>query len=93
MKITFLPQARQEWLAAIEYYNEQRTNLGYEFALEVDRALQRVQQYPYAWTKVGERTHRMLVHRFPYGLLYCVEPDQIIVTVVMDLRQQPQERP
>ena len=91
MTIAFLPQARREWLAAIEYYNAQRTNLGYEFAMEVDRALERVRRYPYAWTKVDERSRRTLIRRFPYGLMYFVEHDQIIVTAVMNLRQRPQE--
>ncbi len=92
MTIAFLPEARQEWIDAIEYYNEQRANLGYEFALEVDRAIARILHFPNAWPKVGKRTHRTLVHRFPYGLLYFMDNDVIVVTAVMNLRQRPQQR-
>ena len=89
MTVRFLSRARQEWLDAIEYYNEQRAGLGYEFAQEVDRAVTRVAQFPEGWTKVGPRTRRALLDRFPYGLLYTIAPEGIIVTAVMNLRKRP----
>ncbi len=89
MTVEFLPQARTEWAEAISYYNDQRSNLGYEFALEVDRTVERILQYPHAWTLIAKRTRRALVDRFPYGILYYVHGDVIIVTAVMNLRQEP----
>ena len=72
MTVEFLPQARTEWAEAIAYYNEQRSNLGYEFALEIDRTVARILQHPLAWTLVAKRTRRALVDRFPYGIfLLC----------------------
>jgi len=87
--VEFLPQARTEWVEAISYYNEQRSDLGYEFALEVDRTLERVHQFPHAWALIAERTRRALVDRFPYGILYYVDGDTIVVTAVMNLRREP----
>ena len=87
--VEFLPQARTEWVEAIPFYNEQRSDLGFEFALEVDRTLERIVQYPHAWTLIAERTRRALVDRFPYGILYYVHADSIVVTAVMNLRQRP----
>lgn len=89
MTVEFLPQARTEWAEAISYYNDQRSNLGYEFALEVDRTVERILQHPDAWTLIAKRTRRALVDRFPYGILYYVRGDAIIVTAVMNLRQRP----
>jgi hypothetical protein len=46
MKIEFLPPARAELTDAISYYNTQSEGLGYEFAAEVKRTLERIVQYP-----------------------------------------------
>ena len=51
MTIDFLPPARAELKEAIAYYNTQSEGLGYEFAGEVKRTLERVVQYPDAWFK------------------------------------------
>jgi hypothetical protein len=42
MKIAFLPPARAELTDAISYYNIQSEGLGYEFAAEVKRTLERI---------------------------------------------------
>ena len=46
MTIEFLPPARAELREAIAYYNTQSEGLGYEFAAEVKRTLERIVQYP-----------------------------------------------
>ena len=46
MKIAFLPPAKDELVEATAYYNAQSEGLGYEFAAEVKRTLERVVQYP-----------------------------------------------
>lgn len=89
MTVEFLPQARREWAEAISFYNEQRSNLGYEFAIEIDRTVERIRQHPHAWTLIATRTRRALVDRFPYGILYYVHGDVIVVTAVMNLRRKP----
>ena len=58
MKIEFLPPARAELTDAISYYNTQSEGLGYEFAAEVKRTLERIAQYPDAWFKLSTRTRR-----------------------------------
>lgn len=39
MRITFLPQAKEEFLDAIAYYEEARHGLGERFKEEVDRCV------------------------------------------------------
>ena len=51
--------------------------------------LERILQFPHAWVLVGERTRRALVDRFPYGILYYIHGEVIVVTAVMNLRQKP----
>jgi len=90
--VEFTLRAREEWTEAVDYYNEQRAGLGYEFVLEVDRAIERVTQFPEAWARIAPRTRRILLDRLPSGLLYYPETDRIVVTAVMNLRKKPEDR-
>ena len=48
MEIVFLAPAEAEFIDAISYYNMQSEGLGYEFAAEVTRTIERIIQYPEA---------------------------------------------
>ena len=90
MKIQFLHPARLEFAAAIAYYNEQSEGLGYEFAAEVTRTLERIVQFPEAWPKLSRRTRRCRMNRFPYGLIYQVTEDTYLIVAVMHLSRNPE---
>jgi len=78
VKVDFLNEAEDEFLAAISRYNIEREGLGHEFAAEVRRTLERIEQYPEAWVALSRRTRRCLVNRFPYGVLYQVRGDTLL---------------
>lgn len=48
MKVEFLDPAENELLEAIGYYNSESEGLGYEFAVEVNRTIDRIIEYPNA---------------------------------------------
>jgi hypothetical protein len=89
MKIVFLNPAVAEFTAAVLFYNEQSEGLGYEFAAEVSRTLERIVQYPYAWMKLSKNTRRCRTNRFPYGLIYFVRDNTLIIVAVMHLARNP----
>ncbi len=45
---------------------------------------------PEAWTKIGLRTRRCILKGFPYALLYAIEKDDILITVVANLHRDPE---
>ena len=90
MKIEFLHPARLEFTDAVSYYNQQSEGLGYEFAAEVNRTLGRIAQYPEAWPKLSKRTRRCRTNRFPYGLIYQVREDNLLIVAVMHLSRNPE---
>jgi hypothetical protein len=65
MEIAFLAPAEAEFIDAISYYSMQSEGLGYEFAAEVKRTIERIIQYLEAWFKLSKRTHRCRINRFP----------------------------
>jgi plasmid stabilization system protein ParE len=90
MKISFLDAAQSELDGTIDYYEEQRSGLGFEFAEEVEEALERVNHYPEAWSPLSSRVRRCLVNRFHYSVIYEVGSEMIIIVAIQNHHQQPE---
>jgi len=89
MQVTFLAPARSEFREAVTFYNRQRGGLGLEFADEVKRTVERIIQYPEAWSLISERTRRCRVNRFPFGVIYQIRDDVLLIVAVMQLHREP----
>jgi toxin ParE1/3/4 len=87
-------EAQAELRAAIEWYEEQRTELGEYFWREVDRALSLLADSPSAGTTVPgvhpqAPVRRVFVRKFPYALVYLTYKAEIRVIAVTHLRRKP----
>ena len=89
MTIKFHSEARKEFFEAADYYEEQVVGLGDDFIDEVEKVLDVIEQQPASGMKITKTERRFLVSRFPYGIIYSIEEDQIIVLAVMNLRRKP----
>ena len=89
MTFTFHPEAETEFNAAINYYEEIESGLGYDFASEVRSTINRAVLSPLAWSIIDGEIRRSLVNRFPYGVLYSVEHEKIYIVAVMNLHRHP----
>lgn len=89
MKYSFHPSARIELNEAVHYYEGIRKGLGAEFVKEIYSTLQRITDFPEAWTPLSENTRRCLTKRFPYGLIYQIQDDQILIIAVMQQNRKP----
>jgi plasmid stabilization system protein ParE len=85
----FLAPARAELEEAVDYYDALRSGLGDELAAEVQRAISRILQHPLACPRIAKRSRRCRVARFPYGVIYQIRPDHIVIVAVMHLRRDP----
>jgi plasmid stabilization system protein ParE len=85
----FTSAALTELRQATLYYEERENGLGSVFLDEIEAALKRVLRNPAAWHQLSTRTRRCRTHRFPFGLIYQVRTDEILITSVMDLRRDP----
>lgn len=91
MKIRILSCAEQELADAVDSSNEQCPGLGFEFAAEVKNTLSRIASFPTAWPLFSHRTRRCLTNKFPYGVVYQIRADHILVTAIMHLKRDPQK--
>jgi len=89
MKFKFHPEAEYEFNVAIDYYEEMQNHLGLEFASEVYETIQRVIKFPKAWQKMTSQTRRCLTNRFPFGIVYFIKDDILIIIAVMHLNRKP----
>ena len=90
MEVRILAPAEAELLDAVTYYNGESEGLGYEFAAEARRTIARIIEHPNAWAPISKRTRRCRLNRFPYGILYQLRPETILIVAVMHLRREPE---
>ena len=83
------PEAEADLAEARAWYDQKRGGLGGEFLLCVEEALDRVRRTPHAVAEVFPTIRRAVVRRFPYGVFYRVDPDQIGVIAVYHSRRNP----
>lgn len=89
MTFCFHPRAVAEFDEAVRYYEECQSGLGLEFAEEVYAAIQRVSEYPEAWSAMSPNTRRCLVNRFPYGVIFQVRSSTLRIIAVANLHRRP----
>lgn len=87
--VDILAAAEAELSEAIAWYNEQSEGLGFEFAAESFRTIQRIVLYPDAWGALSKRTRRCRINRFPYSVVYQVRKDRILIVSVMHMKREP----
>ncbi len=89
MNYGFHAEAEEELNQAIDYYNECQPSLGWDFASEVYTAMQNIVNHPKAWTRLSKNTRRCLINRFPYGVIYQIVENSILIIAVMQLNRKP----
>jgi plasmid stabilization system protein ParE len=88
-KYRFTSAALSELKKATAHYQQKENGLGTVFLDEIDATLDRILRFSHAWHPLSKRTRRCRTHRFPFGVLYQIRPDEILITAVMDLRRDP----
>jgi len=88
-KIIFLHQAEQEMNEAAIFYDTHSQGLGREFLSAIKKGTDDIAHKPTAYPIQRNGIRRRLVRRFPYGILYCEEEEQIVIIAVMHLHRAP----
>jgi len=89
MKIRFLEVAQIELDESFDYYEEQIEGLGHDFLKEILAAIKRIKTNPNAWSRLSKKTHRCLTNRFPFGVIYQIRDDEILIVAIAHLHRKP----
>jgi plasmid stabilization system protein ParE len=84
----FEPHAQQEFEDAVAYYDGVGPRLGNDFIDAVERVISRILKFPKACPTLSLSTRRCRIKRFPYGLLYRLNEDEIEIIAVMHFSRE-----
>lgn len=83
LPVRLLLEARGEFDHAADWYERQRIGLGAEFVVEVRETLNRITADPKLHPPVYGDVRRVLVKKFPYVVLFRVEPAEVLVIAIV----------
>ena len=89
MRHEFHPEAYAEYEAAARYYAERDPELAARFIAAVEDAIERICDAPARWRGIDEDVRRCLTHVFPYGVLYTIENEFVLIVGVMHCSREP----
>jgi plasmid stabilization system protein ParE len=89
LPLIITPEAEADLADARAWYEQKRAGLGEEFVLCVEAGLDHICRVPKAATEVYPGVRRMMVRRFPFGIFYRVDDDQIAVLAVYHSKRDP----
>ncbi|MDT4858250.1 hypothetical protein FQZ97_927080 [compost metagenome] len=89
MSLKLLQAAESELAEAVAWYEEQAPGLGDVFLVELIRVFRLIERYPTAWHPLSHNTRRCRLARFPYGVIYAREGDDLLVIAIAHLHRAP----
>lgn len=89
LPIRLLPEARDEYDAAADWYEQQRAGLGADFTARVEDVFNRIAANPRLHAKVYNDVRKAVVKKFPYVVLYQEEPAEVLVISVFRTSRDP----
>ncbi len=78
--VRFLPEADAQ--AAAAWYRERSPRAAAKFVAALAAAVEQVADNPELFALMDERHRRCLLRRYPYSLVYRIEPDGVLVVAV-----------
>jgi hypothetical protein len=89
VKTRFLAAARDDLREAVQFYDAQRPGLGADFRKEVRLAVERIKSLPDAWHPLSADIRRCRTQRYPFGVIYQIRTDEILIVAVSHLHREP----
>lgn len=89
MNVGLLAPAAVELDEAVAWCASQAAGLDRRFIDEMRKARKRIAERPHAWHPLGNGVRRFRLGKFPYGLIYVVEADEVVVLAVAHLHRKP----
>ena len=71
------------------FYDSASSGLGHDFLDDVLQAIDRLREYPQTGQAIAPGISRMLLHRFPFSVVYAVEPNLILVIAIAHHGRRP----
>jgi hypothetical protein len=90
-RLIFRSNVEFELAEGAAWYESWRRGLGAEFLTEFDAALARIVENPFLYQIVDEDIRRAPLHRFPYGIMYVVSDDELLILTCFHGGRDPRD--
>lgn len=81
--------AEAEINKAADFYDIESPGLGSVFIDEIQRAIERIAEFPEAAPLIRGRARKKALFKFPYSLMYSVRQDEIRILAVAHQKRLP----
>ncbi|KOP37707.1 type II toxin-antitoxin system RelE/ParE family toxin [Flavobacterium sp. WLB] len=88
-KLHFVKEALFDIEDIVLWYEEQRIGLSYDFELCLEAGIDSISRNPDLFQKKYKNIRMHFISRFPYGIHYRVEKDQISVIGIFHTSRSP----
>jgi plasmid stabilization system protein ParE len=88
-ELEYLEEALDEAEVAARWYAQHSPVAAAGFSDEIDAAVAAIQQSPEAWPPFEHGTRRYLLRRYPFSVIYRVEPGRILIVAVAHGHRRP----
>ncbi|KIQ23024.1 hypothetical protein RT99_05085 [Flavobacterium sp. MEB061] len=88
-RIRFVKEALFDVEDVVIWYEKQRIGLSYDFELCLEAGLDEISRNPNAFQKKYKNVKIRFISRFPYGIHYRFEKDEIVVIGVFHTSRSP----
>ena len=85
----YLLPADEEMTEAAIFYEGRANGLGTEFLDDLQRAVDKILNNPESGQLILENFRRSILSRFPFSLIYTIEPESILIIAVAHQRRRP----
>ncbi|WP_199245880.1 type II toxin-antitoxin system RelE/ParE family toxin [[Phormidium] sp. ETS-05] len=89
MRYVFHPEALTEYADAVQYYAEVSNDVAQTFINAIEDAVYRIRDSPNRYMAIDQDVRRCMTRKFPYAIIYTIEPDYILILAVMHCSQEP----
>jgi plasmid stabilization system protein ParE len=88
-QIIYHPDAENEFLQSVHYYETQQKGLGRKFINSFNKSIDNIKFSPESWPILEDDIRRYLLSTFPFGILYRKVRNTIRILAVMHLKRDP----
>ena len=85
----FHERTSREMTEAAQFYESRADGLGLVFLDDVEHAITLIREHPEAFPIVRDIIRKIPLNRFPYNIIYVIEPDRIRVLAVAHQKRRP----
>ena len=87
--LRFHPQAEQEYLTALSWYQERSLTAAMSLEGAFDQALERIREAAYRWPIYFKDFRKYTLRQFPFSIVYQDFSSELVVFAVAHGRRQP----